>query len=240
MINAPRTVRRDTTLIQVLSLYLILLAFFVLLYNSSRVEDARARSVAGSLQATFSETGKKRDQPAPNTSMLADTLAAAQFMQAMAEAVKQEVPVAEIDVVKRGRLLRARLQAMDLFPDGSADLWPGRLDLIERIAAALNDRPSGTRYDLEVLFASPWITPKMLGKKPPLVVARATNIAMAVDRAGAPKGTVSVGVRQGESGWIDLRFHIRSEQEARQTLPLETAGPLDTNGSPITDGEAAP
>lgn len=224
MINAVRTVRRDTTLIQVLSLYLILLAFFVLLYNSSRIEDARARRVAGSLQATFSETGTKRDQPAPKTSMLADTLATAQFMQSMARAVKKEIPVSEIDVVKRGRLLRARLQSIDLFPDGKAELWPGRLDLIERIAEALNDRPTGTRYDLEVLFASPWITPKMLDGKPPLVVARASNVARAVDRAGAPKGTVSVGVRQGDSGWIDLRFHIRSEQEARQTLPVEENG----------------
>lgn len=223
MIDPILSIRRDPSLIQVLSLYLLLLAFFVLLYNHSRVEDAKARRVAGSLQATFAQPREKRDEPTPSTSPLADNLAAAQFLESIRQTVKRQIPLAELDIVKRGRLLRARLAENDLFREGSSEIWEGRRDMIGRIAEAMAAHPAGLRYDLEVLFASPWITPRQLGNSPPLVIRRATAMAQALERQGAPSGSVSVGVRQGETGWIDLKFHVRSEEESRQALPVDGA-----------------
>jgi len=216
--------KREATLVQVLSLYLLLLAFFVLLYNQSRVEGARSLAVAGSLQSTFSNKGKKFDQPLPLTSMLADSLAEARFQSAMGHLVQTEIPIAEVDIVNRGRLLRARMPSNELFDPGSAAIRDDRGPMIRRIAKSLADHPPGVRYDVEVLFDGGWITPKMLGRQATLEIRRATSIAVALVAAGAPEGSVAVGIRQGSASWIGLDFHVRSEEESRMTLPVPSEG----------------
>ena len=220
MSRERRGPRRETTLIQMLSLHLLMLAFFVLLYNHSRIEDAKAKAVAGSIHATFADKGVNADQPVPVTSLLADALAEAEFQRRVGKLVKTEIPIAEIDVVKRGRLMRARVPTTALFDPGSARLKSTKSPLLRRIAEMLTDSPTGLRYDLEIIIGSPWITPKMLGQQTPIEVARASNIGIALQGAGAPAGNVAVGIRQGEKGWINLHFHVRSEEEGRLTLPV--------------------
>lgn len=212
--------KNDSTLVQVLSLYLLLLAFFVLLYNHSRVEGANALKVAGSLKATFSDQGAKFDRPVPVTSMLADSLAEAKFQNAMGKLVKTEIPISEVDVVKRGRLLRARMPPSQLFLPGQAKIRTDRLAFVRHVAESLAASPPGIRYDVEVVFDGGWITPKMLGQKPTLEILRATSIAVALKSFGAPPGTIAVGVRQGKSPWIGLNFHVRIEEAGRTTLPI--------------------
>lgn len=212
--------RRETTLVQMLSLHLLMLAFFVLLYNHSRIEDAKSKAVAGSIHATFADKGVNSDQPVPVTSLLADALAEAEFQRQVGKLVKTEIPIAEVDVVKRGRLMRARMPTTELFDKGAVRLKADRSPLLRRIAGMLSDSPAGLRYDLEVIIGSPWITPKMLGQRTPIEVARASNIGIALQGAGAPPGNVAVGIRQGEQGWVNLHFHVRSEDEGRLTLPV--------------------
>ena len=48
-----RDAARNPLLFQILSLYLLLLAFFVLLNSISNVEKARSRAVTGSLNETI-------------------------------------------------------------------------------------------------------------------------------------------------------------------------------------------
>ena len=59
---------RDPTLIQVLSLYLLLLAFFVILFNISKVEQFRTSVVTESLNSTFNDSGQTTETPVPLTS----------------------------------------------------------------------------------------------------------------------------------------------------------------------------
>ncbi|NQU71082.1 MAG: hypothetical protein HQ514_11065, partial [Rhodospirillales bacterium] len=54
---------RDPTLLQILSLYLLLLAFFVLLFNLSRTEELKSNSVARSLNTSFSRKGQPQEEP---------------------------------------------------------------------------------------------------------------------------------------------------------------------------------
>ena len=226
MNGEPRRPRRETTLIQMLSLYLLMLAFFILLYNHSRIEDAKAKAVAGSIHATFADKGVNADQPVPVTSLLADALAEAEFQRRVGKLIRTEIPIAEVDVVKRGRLMRARLPISELFERNSPRLKADRSPLLRNVAKLLSDSPSGLRYDLEVILGSPWITPKMLGEGTPIQVARTSSIAIALQGAGAPAGNVAVGLRQGEQGWVNLHFHVRSEEEGRLTLPV----PVDEGG----------
>lgn len=59
----PPREKHDPILLQVLSLYLLLLAFFILLNNISNASAARERLVVGSLNSAFSSTGRETESP---------------------------------------------------------------------------------------------------------------------------------------------------------------------------------
>lgn len=207
-----------------LSLYLLLLAFFVVLHNNSRAHDAKAKAVAGSLHASFAGKGTEGDRPVPDSTPLGGALVEARFRSMVGHVVKTHIALAEVEVVGRGRFLRARLPVSAVFLDGGASIRPGLSTLLRRIAEELADRPDGTRYDLEVFIASAWITPAMLRERSPLEIDRADAIARALLRAGAPTNAVSVGLRQGRPAWIVMDFHVRAEGERRPAPKISGVG----------------
>ena len=116
--------QRDPTLIQVLSLYLLLLAFFVILFNISKVEQFKTTVVTDSLNSAFNNSGQTTHTPAPLTSTRGRVIADHAFQRRIGQLIAAEIPIAEINEIKPGSVLEARVPVDILFEND--DIAPAR------------------------------------------------------------------------------------------------------------------
>lgn len=210
---------RDPTLLQMLSLYLLLLAFFVLLFNLSRTEDLRSDSVARSLNSTFSTKGRPDEKPTIIVSAQGNVIGASKgILRKFGILVKTAFPIAEIKEIEAGRVFRARFPASELFDPGRAMPRPERAKNVRLIADELSHPPRGVRYDMEVLFTGPRDQTEQSALAYALSVSRAGNFARMAIEMGVPSGAVATGVAVGQAGWVELLFHLRSRKEAQLSL----------------------
>lgn len=221
-LSSDRT-QQSTTLVQVLSLYLLLLAFFVVLYNHSRVEDAKRKAVFGSLQATFTEEGARNVDPVILYEDSAEALGADTFKRDFGNLVRTEIPVASVKIFKQGRQLQAQFPTAVLFDDGRAAIRPDGERMLSRVAAEISRSPQGVKYELSIQVGSRWLDNAALGGTPPLAIARASALAKAIERHGSPQGAVASGVDQGHDGFTTMSFYLRPANERTlQFLPIDT------------------
>ena len=219
--------RRDPTLIQVLSLYLLLLAFFVILFNISKVEQFKTTVVADSLNSTFASRGQTTENPAPLASALGRIITDPAFQQRIGQLITTEIPISEVREIKPGSILEARVPIDALF-EGD-DVAPDRLQLTKRLAGALGSAPPGVRYDVDIMVGIAADTEADVdGSHRALSLARAGHLAARLVEAGAPSGHVAAGLERGDPNWARLLFYVRGGRIAA------TAG-----GVPAADGAVA-
>ena len=200
--------RRDPTLIQVLSLYLLLLAFFVILFNISKVEQYKTTVVTDSLHSTFASRGQPTENPAPLASALGNIIADPAFQQRIGQLITAEIPIAEVREIKPGSILEVRVPVDELF-EGD-DVAPNRLQLTERLAGALGGAPPGMRYDVDLMVGiAADMEAGVDGSRRALSLARAGHLAARLVAAGAPSGHVAAGLERGDPKWARLLFYVR-------------------------------
>lgn len=215
--------QRDSSLVQVLSLYLLMLCFFILLFQMSRVEELKATKVAGSLNAAFAANGRPTDDARAFTSMEGSVLVDAAFEKRIGDLVRAALPLARVDVISAGEVYEIRSPLADIFLAESALLDPSAEPFVGRLAVALASRERGFGFTLKALVSGDWITPDQLARAEPLAIARAGRLASSLLAAGAPVGLVSAGVEQGDLD--ELRLVFRTDYSGgRTTDTLSGAG----------------
>ncbi len=198
----PRVLPRNPMLLQVLSLYLLLLAFFVLLNSLSAPEQSRLRAVKGSLSETFAASGAPARESRQLASSMGNIVANAGFLDRIGSLVRTELDFAKIREVTPGRLMEVSMPTHELFRGATVAIDPLYRSTIEAMAAALRQPRQGVRYEIEIL----------VGKDgdQSLPGARSAYLATVFTAAGAPRRGVAAGVEYGSPGVITLRFRVRS------------------------------
>jgi hypothetical protein len=209
----PRDLPRNPLLIQVLSLYLLLLAFFVLLNNVSSVETARSKAVAGSLQSTFATEGRPTMAPAVFTSILGNAIADAALEERVGELVRTEIGIAEFHVIVPGRVMEIVLGERDLFRGPGIAIDPRHRGFVEELARIVATPPPGVRYDVDLLIAGGLLQEMEPGAPLDEPAARSAFLADVLTDAGAPAASVAAGVETGDPGQVRLKFHVRPAVE---------------------------
>ena len=205
--------RRDPTLIQVLSLYLLLLAFFVILFNISKAEQFKTTVVTDSLNSTFASRGRPTENPAPLASALGSIVADPAFQQRIGQLITAEIPISKVREIKPGSILEARVPVDELF-EGD-DVAPDRLQLTEQLAVALGGAPPGMRYDVDILVGiAADMEADVDGSHRALTLARGGHLAARLVAAGAPPGHVAAGLERGDPNWARLLFYVRGGRKA--------------------------
>lgn len=219
-----RDLPRSPLLIQVLSVYLLLLAFFILLNNVASVETARSKAVAGSLRSTFASDGRPTDHPARLTSALGTVLADAALEERLGALVRTELDFAELRVIEPGRTLELSLNERALFRGDGIAIDPLRRPFVERIAGVVATPPVGVRYDTDILLAGELLPSRGgAGDAVDEPAARAAFLAAVLIGAGAPAGAIAVGVESGREGWLRMLFNVRPRIEPRLFAAPEPA-----------------
>jgi hypothetical protein len=211
--------------LQELSFYLLLLAFFILLSNTSTVHTAKLKAVAESLKSTFAAAGRPTTMPEALGSLAGDSPGAATLFREIGDKVRTDIALAAVDVRSPGGPFEARFPIDELFHPGAADLRADRRALIAYLAERLRDIPAGGRFDVEAFIVGGWITPEMLGDGEPLAVARAGRLAAAFADAGLTGGRVAGGLMQRDDEYVRLLIHARQAGEADAPAAAPTVRP---------------
>lgn len=136
-----------------LSLFLLLLAFFILLTAISTLEETKSRDVLSSLAATF-----KNDIVPDNTAeILVSTLGPVPEPEDVIEDLERlwltAVPIAQVDALTRGRTLQISLPQTEVFVGGQPTVRADRADLLQATAYALAARLEG--FSAQLHFSIP-------------------------------------------------------------------------------------
>lgn len=209
----PAPPARNPSLVPFLSVQLLVLAFFIILTSHTTLNAEKSRAVTESVQRHFA--GTQENVP---------TGAQGGALEPEARDVLQNVMVAFQGLIPLDRNIR-RLSPLEqtiklpvelFFAADSTDVLGSRRSLIDEVMRAIDLRPAGWGYELEILVQG----------NPPsaLTLDRAANLAAALagEERGQPNIVVAMGT--GDPAWMVLMVRLRPNQTAPAGTAVE--GPL--------------
>ncbi len=198
-----------------LSLYLVLLAFFIALISVSTFEENRTRAVVDSLWSTFSgPKGIPQDLVFPSQSGLL-LGAARQFFTELGSLFQAAIPAAKIQEMTGGSVLEVTLRGDALFRENSADFRLGQFSFVDRLVAALSSAPAGVRRHMDVSLSTGGASNAMLPGPTSLEQRRAAALGALFMGRGAPPDALGIGLVPGPIGLIVLSFRVLPEGEGQ-------------------------
>ena len=219
---------KDPALIQVLSLYLLLLAFFVLLFNASQYDRGKASAVKESLSSTFRTHGYLAEKQLVRSSDQGEIPGAELVLDSFADLIRTELKVARIENLQRGQLLRVTLDPEDLFETSSPGIRSDRDSFVDNLAELLGKTPTGMRHKVQIFMSGDWITPDQMTQSVPLSIERAAGLAEMLLARGALAGTVSAGIRHASRKQVSLVYRVDPDIRPEDKAPGKPAA----TGSP--------
>ena len=208
-----------------LGLYLVVLAFFILLVTISTVEDTKSQRVMDSLSSAFTSIVPPSADLQSFKSKDGDVLAGQEFQQQITGIFSTELGIDKVETVQPGRQMRLLLKADSLFFQDEARIRPAMYPLLDRTVAALSNRPAGLRYDLEfVIGVATAEDGKTMPVEETLAIRRAGAFAGEMNARGIPPDSVAVGIRPGHVGEVVIWFYTRDIEKTK--LKFDEEGQL--------------
>lgn len=203
-------------MVLLLSLKLILLAFFILLNSLADVEVDRARAVIASVNQAFNGRIEMAGQLPVHNSPLGSLPEVEAKLRELGSLFEAIVPTAKVKEIRRAKAVRVDLPASALFRPASSLLRAGREDLILRLGESLRAAPPGApNYELEVLFGVDARPDGTAGAGPAgsrsLELRRAAALAARLAAAGVPTAALSIGLRPAPADSLRLIVRLRRE-----------------------------
>jgi hypothetical protein len=190
-------------LVPLLTVELLLLAFFIVLNAVSSIETTKTRSVLESVRAAFGAAPVEQTQPEAQSeeATLADL---EQQIAALARAVGAPAP----GTPSHDNALWIDLPLAVFFRPGEDRVNSAQARLVERLAALLARTPSGTVYEVAVLRGSADATDGDAA----LRARQAGAVAAALRGRVEPRGTVVAGLLP--DGAVGIRIVVSWRERA--------------------------
>lgn len=211
----PPTGEGGSTTFLFLALYLLVLAFFILMVTISTFEDVKSKAVMDSLTSTFASLLPPVSDLTAFTGKEGNLLNGPEFQDEITGIFSTAIKVAKVEVVQPGRLMRVLLPADSLFFPEQSKIREGLYPMLDRIVATLSRRPPGLRYDMEFVIDSSYARGESLAISETLEMSRAGVFAREMLSRGAPGDSVSIGMRPGDEREISIWFYVRFEDEEK-------------------------
>lgn len=206
-----------------LSLFVILLCFFIVLGANSSFEQTKAGAVMSSLSKAFTASNQDIQKFSPMPSAI-DTHDAREgsALGRVQGAFTAQLPAADIAQNRFGTSLRVRMDLKTFEAAVSEAALSGQTDQtqpsLRPVLLALldaQDTPGALRMDM--ILETPGNPGRLAAEKSDVMGAlqqRAMATARNLENAGMPARLLSVGLGQGEDGYIVLYFRPRQETTA--------------------------
>ncbi|MCK5167793.1 MAG: hypothetical protein KAQ66_10740 [Rhodospirillaceae bacterium] len=212
----------DSTVALFLGLYLVVLAFFILLVSISTLEESKSQTVMDSLSSAFTTIVPPSADLQSFRSKDGDVLAAQEFQEQVTGIFATSVAIEKVEIVQPGKLMRVVLKSDSLFVSGEATIRDSMYPMLDRTVASLSNRPAGMRFDLEFIIGVPTIGGKSMPIVETLEMTRAGNFAKAMFERGIPPDSVSVGMRPSRADEVVLWFYTRDIEGTKLKFKEDT------------------
>ena len=218
--------RGGNTIALFLALYLLILAFFILLVTISTREQVKSTAVMNSLTSTFAAVLPPSTDLTAFIAKEGDVIAGEVFQERVTGIFATVVRVAKVDVVLPGRLMRVTLPVEALFHSEEARVRDSHSDLLDRLVAAISSRPPGLRFDMEFVVGVARGVGASGGTQSDgrsarrLAMNRAGQFAREVEGRGAPPDSVSIALSTEHPADVVIWFHVRDVAESRLRFVL--------------------
>jgi len=204
----------ESTVTLFLALYLVVLAFFIVLVSISTPEKVKSKAVMDSLTSVFAPVLPPRTSLTAFAADEGDVIAAREFQRTISDMFATQLRVARVEEVQPGRLMRVSLPVEAMFQSGQAALRENRLSLLDRIVAAISARPPGLRFDMEFVVGRAGAIDGPSFASPTAEINRAGAFARQMLARGAPPDSISVAVGPVDPGQALITFYVRSLDDA--------------------------
>ena len=206
---------KDPTLSLFLGLYLILLAFFVLLNTMASLKEDRVKAVLGSLLSTFSTEIMNSRAPTEFTASVGEILASEEFHREIRDFFEVAVPLSRVEFFSAVTMMRITLPADQLFVPGSIVMREDHQEILDRVVRAMSRRVEGLRYDVEfTTFTGPFAAAPTGGAQV-LEVARAGAFARTLVERGIGAEAITIGAQPGNPLELSMTFLVRIIDQAK-------------------------
>lgn len=206
-----------------LALYLLVLAFFILLVTISSVEKVKSNAVMDSLTSTFKSIIPPSSSLTAFQSREGSIVAGQRFQEEVTGIFATTLQVAKVEVVHPGRLMQVRMNADSLFYTDEARLREAHQPLYDRLVATVSSHPPGLSYDLEFLVGIEHDAAKGLPPGTSLPMVRAAAFALELESRGIPPQSIAIGILPEAAGEILMNFYVRDEEENKLMFGVEEA-----------------
>ncbi|TVR83002.1 MAG: hypothetical protein EA405_05470 [Rhodospirillales bacterium] len=200
-----------------LSLMLLILAFFVVLVSISQIDAVRSVGVMGSVAEAFAAAKTDGDTSPPAGAARGDVVDGADLEQSLQALFATELAIAPTDADVAGRMATLTLAAEALFRPGRAEVRDRAGPLLDRIAAAMADRPAGLGVRLDIVVGTAVALAAATPDPGSLAIRRATALAEDLVRRGVHRHWVTVGLQPGAGDRVVLGFAPRIRTPLHQT-----------------------
>lgn len=203
----------DSTTPIFLALYLIILAFFILMNAISSRQEARSDAVLGSLGATFSEPALVATGPfdvAPGSGVFS---AIADFENTVRALFEAEFPFVKVSPYQPFGQMQVEIPVESIYAPGRTTPLAEQAPFFDRLAAALNREIPGHHFEAELLIALPVAEARNPTPERAIAVERAGAFARQLDARNVSANHVSVGIEEGDPAMLRLLFFARAAGE---------------------------
>ena len=204
-----RSGRPDPSVVVFLSLYLLLLAFFILLNSLSQMEQDRTLAALGSIDATFKSRIETAVAWRPARSVPGSVMGPESVPARLKRLFETVLPIGRFEVLQIGNLIRVTVPSDLIFVPGKSALRATRTSLMESIADGLAQGTAEGHYQVALQIGA--MADLGAGEKPALALARAGEFARDLRRRGVPARRIAIGLGPGDPGQIRLTFDIQGD-----------------------------
>ncbi|RKQ72697.1 hypothetical protein [Oceanibaculum indicum] len=210
-----------------LSLYLLLLAFFILLQSISTFEDQRAGEVMEGVNRSFPSFLKSGTVGGDRMTSggLTEGAEASARLGPLFESQFTLSPTARMTPADS---FRATVPLAELFEGPSEGLNPQIAPFLDQLADILQRPPAGARIELELLIPEKPAAIGASGNAETPTMRRLANLVQALVQAGAPASVLSIGYGlgngngNGDGQKMSFLFHVRSSASTAVTFGPES------------------
>lgn len=206
------------------SLYVVILAFFILLTSNAQFDDKKTRIAIQSVNEAFST--EQELHVIPFTSSVGNEAVVMQMFESIQTAVATQVPLEEIRIITSGNVMRMTMPVSSLYHEGQANLRSDRSTFYRTVSKIVSKWQKGAVIHLSYLQGVEKPLARGITAATALEVQRAGSFARGMENRGVPPETISIGVEQGHPDTLVFEFTIISApQRLNESPPAKEQAP---------------
>jgi len=208
----------DPTMGLFVALYLILLAFFIMLNAVSEQASSRAEAAVKSVNATFHEANQPKNKPTIDPSAQ-DVAANDVVLRKISRAFLAEMEIKGRFSTAGGNVFEVQFPADYLFERGSMRVRTDMNPFLDQLIKAVAQSPVSKKQQVAIMFGSgAGSVDREMTRSQEIAVRRAGSIARYLRQKGVSDGVFTTGFVAVPEGQILAVFHSAPNIVAEEAL----------------------